>query len=78
MRLIRADGPKDQLFGELVDRVQRQREEENKLHSTFLSFRAERSEVEESLANGLMAGARGRIRDVSTSLDMTELLDCGY
>jgi hypothetical protein len=71
-RLKRADQSQDQLFCQLIQRVEWQGEKEDESHVRCLSFRAKRGEVEESLNLEFVAHVRTEIRDVSTSLDMTE------
>ena len=71
-RFIRADEPQHQLFGPLIQRVEWKREKKNELHIYVLSFRAQRSGVEESLTAIFLMTRIRIIRDVSTPLDMTE------
>jgi hypothetical protein len=56
-RLIRTNEPQNNLFGPLIERVERKREKKNELHVDDLSFRAQRSEVEESLITIFFGGA---------------------
>jgi hypothetical protein len=71
-RLVGANEPQDHLFRPLIKGVERKREKENEFHPVFLSFRAQRSGVEESPTANLMARVRRAVRDVWTSLDMTK------
>ena len=47
-RIVRADGSQYPVFRQLVQSVERKREEEDESHLSYLSFRAKRSAVEES------------------------------
>jgi hypothetical protein len=49
-RLIMTDKSQNHLFGPLIEQVEWKREKKNELHVDGLSFRAQRNEVEESLA----------------------------